>query len=189
MEEVKKEPTVTNEESNPTTTTSETTQTVETQVDAEPKKTVEEKPLTKNDILRELSKEHGVNLFDVEGLKQFKEYTDSQKSEQQKLQEKLEALNNEREQWQSKQLEYEAKLKASELGIRSDALEDALKLANNDPNNLAEVIEKYPVFKNTKDVRIGVQNPNGFQKPKGDGEAEQYMAQNPIYDYYNKTKK
>jgi hypothetical protein len=163
---------------------SEQTETVETHVEET------EKPKTKNDILRELSKEHGVSLFDVEGLQQFKEYTESQKTEQQKLQEKLEAYENEKAQWESKQLEYEAKLKASELGIRKDALEDALKLANNDPNNLAEVLKKYPTFKNTDGVRIGVQDTGDFRNPTGNTEVEQYMAErakeNPLYAKYVK---
>lgn len=169
----------------------ETTETVEVNQEVEQTETVEttqEPTLTKNDILRELSKEHGVNLFDVEGLKQFKEYTESQKTEQEKLQEQLTALNNEKAQWESSKLEYEAKLKASELGIKNDALEDALKLAGNDPNKLAEVIEKYPVFKKTSDVRIGVQETTNSFRPTGNAEAEAYMAGNPLYENYYKKK-
>ena len=160
----------------------------ETKIEPNVEPTVETKQPTKQDIMRELSKEYGMNLFDVEGLKQFKEYTESQKTEQQKLQEKLQAYENEKAQWESSKLEYEAKLKASELGIKSDALEDALKLAGNDPNKLAEVIEKYPVFKKTSDVRIGVQETTNSFRPTGNAEAEAYMAGNPLYENYYKKK-
>ena len=159
-------------------------------VTTEPTETVETKQPTKQDIMRELSKEYGMNLFDVEGLQQFKEYQDSQKTEQQKLQEQLKALNDEKAQWESSKLEYESKLKASELGIKAEYLEDALKLADNDPAKLAEVIKKYPSFKTTGDVRIGVQNPNNSATPTGNSEVEEYMAKtygnNPSYAKYIK---
>lgn len=147
---------------------------------------VVEPTLNKNDLMRDLSKELGINLFDVNGLKQFKEYTESQKTEQQKLQEQLVAYENEKAQWQSEKLEFTAKLKASELGIKADALEDALKLAGGDPNKLADVIKKYPVFKSTDSVRIGVQDPNNFQAPTGGTEAEQYIKQNYSDKKYEK---
>lgn len=147
---------------------------------------VEEPKLDKNTILRELSKEYGVNLFDAEGLAKFKEYTESQKSEQEKLQEQLKGYEEEKAQWQSKVLEYESKLKASELGIAPDKLEDALTLAGNDPEKLAEVIKKYPVFKSKTKVNIGVQDPNNSQPPTDKTEVEKYMADNPLYAKYFK---
>lgn len=151
-----------------TTETAETpTETVET---PDPKK-------ARNEVLRDLSKELGVNLFEAEGMEQVKTLIESQKSEQQKLQEKLEAYENEKAQWETNKREYEAKLKASELGIKSEYLEDALKLANNEPDNLAEVIKKYPIFKQSGDVRIGVQDPNNNANPTGNTEVEAYLAE------------
>lgn len=132
----------------------------------------------RNDIMRDLSKELGVNLFEAEGVKQVKTLIDSQKTEQQKLQEQVEAYENEKAQWESSKREYEAKLKASELGIKADSLEDALKLAEGNPDNLAEVIKKYPIFKQTGDVRIGVQDPNNNSQPSGNSEVEAYLAEN-----------
>src|SRR6056297_4252798 len=117
-------------------------ETVETEETVEPTvEQVEETQPSRKELLRELSKEYGVNLFDADGLKQFKEYTESQKSEQEKLQEQLKAYEDEKAKWQSKQLEYESKLKASQLGIKDEYLEDALKLANNEPDKLAEVVK------------------------------------------------
>src|SRR6056297_1407205 len=166
-------------------------ETVETEETVEPtvEPTVEETQPSRKELLRELSKEYGVNLFDADGLKQFKEYTQSQKSEQEKLQERLQAYENEKAEWQSKQLEYESKLKASQLGIKDEYLEDALKLANNEPDKLAEVVKKYPIFKAKGDISIGVQSPNQFQQPSGNSEAEAYMANDPKYKKYYKTKK
>lgn len=135
----------------------------------------------RNELLRELSKEYGVNLFDAEGLKKFKEYTESQKTEQEKLQEQLSAYEQEKAQWQSAKLQYEAKLKASELGIAQDKLEDALKLAEGDPEKLPDIIKKYPVFKSKEGVRIGLQDPVNNQRPTGMSEVEEYMSKDPRY--------
>lgn len=51
---------------------------------------LEKKGPDRNELLRELSKEYGVNLFDAEGIKEFKQYQDSQKTEIEKIREELE---------------------------------------------------------------------------------------------------
>lgn len=164
------------------------------------KKTIEQTPapkveevkpidpkLARQEALRELSKELGVNLFEADGLKQVKELLDSQKSEQQKLQEKLEAYKEKEATWQKQELTYKTKLKASELGIHTDHLEDALKLAEFDPEKLADVVKKYPMFKTKDGITIGVQNPSGTKPPTDNTEVEAYMAQNPRYRKYLKN--
>lgn len=133
---------------------------------------------TKQELLREISKEYGINLFEAEGIQKFKEYQDSQKTATDKLNEQLEAYKSKETEWATSKLEYESKLKASELGIPQDRLEDALKLAGGDANNLAEVIKKYPMFKSTEGIQIGVQAPNNSTPPNGLSEAERYMANN-----------
>jgi hypothetical protein len=155
----------------------------------EPKVEPKEEPKvpSKNELLRELSKEYGVNLFEPEGIQKFKDFQDSQKSAQEKLQEQLQAYETEKAELLKKQAEYEGKLKATELGIAQDKLEDALKLANGNPDNLVEVVKKYPIFKSTKGINIGVQDPATFQEPKGNDEAAAYMANNPrLYGKYIK---
>ena len=164
-----------------------------------PEVTVEETPTevnleevkaqTKNDIIRELSKELGVNVFEKEGMQQVKELLESQKTEQQKLQEKLQAYEEEKATWQKQELNYKTKLKASELGIHNDHLEDALKLAENDPEKLVEVVKKYPMFKTKEGITIGVQNPTGTKPPTNNTEAEAYMANDPRYRKWLKTQK
>src|SRR6056297_643138 len=158
--------------------------TVETTEEVEPTQepTVEEtKQPSKKEILRELSKEVGLNLFEPEGLEKLKSLVDSQKTEQEKLQEKLSSYEEEKSTWEKQRNEYEAKLKASELGIKGEYLEDALKLANNDPNNLTEVIKKYPVFKSKGNISIGTQDPYNNSQPSGNSDAEAYMANDPKY--------
>jgi hypothetical protein len=169
-----------------TNVTNEETNVQETTTQEQPN--VEVKAPTKQELLREMSKEYGVNLFDVEGLQAFKEYTEAQKTEQQKLQEQLVAYEEEKAQLQSKQLEYQAQLEAVKLGISVDKVQDALKLADNDPTKLVEVLKKYPTFQSGKGVQIGVQNPNNNNQPTGNTEAESYLAEkaklNPQYAKY-----
>jgi TPP-dependent indolepyruvate ferredoxin oxidoreductase alpha subunit len=172
-------------ETNETTVTNEQTDTQETTTQ---QTTEQVKTPTKQELLREMSKEYGVNLFDAEGLQSFKEYTEAQKTEQQKLQEQLAAYEQTTAELQSKQLEYQAQLEAVKLGISVDKVQDALKLADNDPTKLAEVLKKYPTFQSGKGVQIGVQNPNNNNQPTGNTEAEKYMAEraalNPQYAKY-----
>jgi len=141
-------------------------------------------------IQRELSKELGVNLFEADGLKQVKELIDSQKTEQERLQEQLNAYQTKEAEWQKQQLNYQAQLKASELGINPEFIGDALKLADNDPDKLADVIKKYPTFQTKQGVQIGFQNPYNSTPPSGkNAEMEAYMASNPMYASYFKNKK
>ena len=134
---------------------------------------------TKQELLREISKEYGINLFEAEGIQKFKEYQDSQKTATEKLNEQLEAYKSKETEWTNSKLDYESKLKATELGIPLDKLDDVKKLADNDPNKYEEVLKKYPAFKTTEGINIGIQTPNNSNAPSGDTEAEQYMARNP----------
>ena len=140
----------------------------------------------RQEILRDLSKELGINMFEPEGLQKVKTLIDTQKSDQEKLEEKLKAYEEEKATWQKQELNYKTKLKASELGIHTDHLEDALKLAENDPEKLVEVVKKYPMFKTKEGIKIGVQNPTGSTPPTDRTEVEAYMAQNPKYQRYIK---
>lgn len=146
--------------------------------------------VARQEALRELSKELGVNLFEAEGLKKVKEIIDGQKTEQEKLAEKVKTYEAERATWQAEKLNYESKLKASQLGINPELVEDALKLAGNDPTKLEEVIKKYPVFKGSGQIKVGLQDPKQTTPPNGATEAEAYMANDPRYrKYYSKNKK
>jgi len=133
---------------------------------------------TKTELMREISKEYGINLFEKEGIEKFKEYQDSQKTATDKLNEELDLYKTRETDWTNEKLDYESKLKATELGIPLDRLDDVKKLADNDPSKYEEVLKKYPAFKTTDGIKIGVQNPNNSKTPSGLSEAEQYMAKN-----------
>ena len=159
-------------------------------VEETPKPNEETPQPSRKEIMREISKELGLNIFEAEGMQKVKSLIDSQKTEQEKLQERLQTFEQEKEEWQKEKTAYESKLKASELGIKGEYLEDALKLAEGNPDNLAEVVKKYPVFKQDKNISIGRQDPNNNQTPKGNTEAEQYLAEqaktNPAFAKYLK---
>jgi hypothetical protein len=144
-----------------------------------------EPKFTKAEILRDLSKDLGFNVFEAEGLQQVKALIDSQKSEQEKMQEKLTA-------YEQREAELQAKLKATELGIAKDSIEDALKLADGNPDNLEQVVKKYPHFRSQNGITIGMGN-GETPPPTGNTEAEEYLARNyssPKYaKYIPQTKK
>lgn len=147
------------------------------QAKAEEAAKAEAKKQARNEAMRELSQEVGFNIFDVEGIKAYKAFLDSQKTEQQKLQENVNSLTTEKEGWLKEKLELQTRLKATELGIHADNIDDALKLAGGDPNKLADVVKKYPLFKAKDGIVIGVSEQG--KVPTGKTEAEQYMASNP----------
>jgi hypothetical protein len=103
---------------------------VETPVVEETKPEVETKTEpTKTQLLRDLSKEYGLDLFSKEGLAAFKEFQDSKKTEQEKLQDQLNSLKEKETEFKSKEESYQAKIAALELDISEDKLNDAIALA------------------------------------------------------------
>lgn len=90
---------------------------------------VKPQPLDKNTILREMSKEYGVNLYSAEGLAAFKKFQDDNKSEQEKLQDQLNSLKEKENEYKTKEDSYQAQIAALQLGISEDKLNDALALA------------------------------------------------------------
>lgn len=143
------------------------------------KEAAELKATNKTEALRELSKELGINAFEPEELKnKFNEFTTwqtNQKSEQEKLQEQVNLYETEKTTWGKEKANLNSKLKASELGIPQDKLEDALKLAGGNPEALAEVVKKYPIFVSKDGIKLGVTLPNDKQDLGGLSEQEKYM--------------
>lgn len=90
----------------------------------------ETKPaLDRNQILREMSKEYGINLYSAEGLAAFKKFQDDNKTEQEKLQDQLNSLKEKENEYKTKEESYQAQIAALQLGISEDKLNDALALA------------------------------------------------------------
>jgi len=150
------------------------------------------KASNKKEALRELSKDLGINAFEPDELKKkFNEFTDwqtSQKSEQDKLQERVDLLDKEKTEWVAERLDFNSKLQASELGISPDNLEDAMKLAGGDPSKLPDVVKKYPIFKSKDVLKVGASG-QVHSNPNGLSDAEKYAVKwkdNPYYNPQNK---
>jgi hypothetical protein len=135
------------------------------------------------ELKRTISKDLGINIFEPEGLKQVKDLLDSQKTDQEKLAEQLAQYQERENEWTNERTKLQAQLKATELGIAKDSIEDALKLADGNPDNLEQVVKKYPHFRSQNGITIGMPN-NGTPPPTGKTEVEQYMAQDPKYKKY-----
>lgn len=148
------------------------------------------KATSRKEALRELSKELGINAFDPKEIKaKFDEHAtwkNAQQTDTEKLQVEIDAYKTKEETWTAKELDFSSKLKASELGIPTDKLEDALKLAGGNPDNLGEVIKKYPIFKTKEGVQIGMQNTGTNNNPDGLSEQEKYMKKYEGSRYYHK---
>lgn len=84
---------------------------------------------TKQELLRELSKEHGINLFDAKGLTAFKVYQDAQKTEQERLVEQVDSFKEKENKFNSDTEVLQNKIAGLELNIPTDKLDDALALA------------------------------------------------------------
>lgn len=120
----------------------------------------DEKTPSKNELLRELSKELGINAFDPKEIKskfdKFNEWQEAQKSERDKLQEQVESYKTKENDWMKEKAELLTKHKAEKLNIDPDKLDKALKLADNDPDKLDEVIKEFPSFISTKKKEVEV---------------------------------
>lgn len=146
------------------------------------------KEITYNDYRKELSKELGINMFDKDGMKQLKsiltehnEYKESQKTTQEKAQERLTGYETREKEWATKSQEYDSKIAGLELDINPSFLNDAMTLAKSNTEDisikdkLSKVLERYPNFKGPSDgkvkakVEIGGQHDNK-QQNKGSGD-------------------
>lgn len=102
-----------------------------------------------------LLKQLGIDDFNSakEGLQKFKEWQDSQKTEQQKQQEALENLTKEKETLSTENATLKAQLSALKQGVKAESVEDVVALAErlvNDETSIddaiKQVVEKYPHF-------------------------------------------
>src|SRR5690606_21548838 len=116
-----------------------------------------------------LLKELGIDDFEnaKEGLQKFREWQESQKTEQEKLQETLQKLQTDNETLANENANLKAQLAAVKQGVKADSLEDVIALAERLVNDettiddaIKQVIEKYPHF--AENASEGEQE----QKPK-----------------------
>lgn len=126
----------------------------------------EEKTFTQEDVNNLIAKETrkqqekilkqlGIDNFDNarEGMKQFNEWRESQKTEQEKQAEMLKNLETEKGTLSEENTSLKAQLSAVKAGVNADSVEDVVTLAKNLVNDdvdmdaaIGKVLEKYPHF-------------------------------------------
>lgn len=131
-----------------------------------------EKKSAKEAILKEL----GIEDFDnaKDGMKKFKEWQDSQKTEQEKQQEKLNNLSKEKDSLSTENQDLKAQLSAMKKGVLGDSVEDVVALAKQRVSDdvtideaIDQIIEKYPHFAGKEEEEpnspqiVTPGNPNG----------------------------
>lgn len=102
-----------------------------------------------------LLKELGIEDFEnaKDGLSKFREWQESQKTEQEKQTEQLEALAKEKESLSSENDSLKAQLSALKQGVKGESVEDVVALAERLVSDdvtiddaIKQVVEKYPHF-------------------------------------------
>lgn len=105
---------------------------------------------TKKDWLRDLSKDLGINAFDPKEVKakfdKMTEWEETQKSEQEKLQEKLTSYETQANEWNKKETEYKFKFAAFDKQIDPSKIDKLFKLTDGDTKNIDEVLKEFPSF-------------------------------------------
>lgn len=128
----------------------------------------EEPKSNRNELLRELSKEYGVNLFDADGIEEFKKYQESKVSELEKVQKELEEYKRELEKTRLNTLRLE-------YGLDEEKFDDFLVLAESQMNEdttaqeaFKKTLDKYgDIFvakRQKEEIRLGVQVDNDRSK-------------------------
>lgn len=102
-----------------------------------------------------LLKQLGIEDFDSakDGLAKFREWQESQKTEQEKQAEKLQVLEGEKTTLSEENASLKAQISAMKAGVKPDSVEDVVVLAKNLVNDDVDmdaaiklVVEKYPQF-------------------------------------------
>ncbi len=173
-------------------------ETVETQkeqvANVETTKVVEEaKKVKSTEVVRELAKKFGVNLFEEGGLQALEEKLNAKETEYTNTQTRLKELTEKETLFAQKEQEYQVKLEALGMGFTADNLEEVLALAkvhakdNPISDGLKIVKEKYgKVFANNVDIGL-LHNDGNKEKPDiAKTEQEKYLSQSPAVRAYNK---
>lgn len=107
-------------------------------------------------------KQLGIDDFEnaKEGLKKFKEWQDSQKTEAEKQAEQLKAAEAKQAELTERATTLEAQVSALKAGVNADSVEDVVALAKvyvNDDTDITaaieKVVEKYPHFKTVQEQK------------------------------------
>lgn len=120
---------------------------------AEAKK-AEDQKLMRTEIYRDISKNLGINAFDPTELKgkldEYENWKKDQMSEQEKLQESLNAYQSKETEWTNKEKAYEFKFGALGKSIDPEKIDKAFKLTDGDVTKLDDLIKEFPSFQKSK---------------------------------------
>jgi hypothetical protein len=150
--------------------------------------------LNPKDVLRDLSKEYGVNLFEETGLQQLKEKFTTTHNELETVKQTSTQFETQLKEYQEKEQEYQIKIEALGLGFKVENLEEVLALAKvntKDGQTLSDglkaVKEKYGnVFGGSKSIGTQHNDLNGVKPDLAKTEVESYMSKDPKYRTYYK---
>lgn len=129
-------------------------------LEKEKQQKAEERKSLRTEIYKDISKEYGFNAFEPSEVKQklseLKQWQDSQKTEQEKLQDRLNTYETKETEWKKEKSELLTTFEATKLNIDPDKIDKALKLADGDPTKLEDVIKEFPSFVSTKKKKVDV---------------------------------
>jgi hypothetical protein len=186
MEETKVETVVTeNKQETPTPP-----ETVETNSDVDVKKS------NATEVLRELSKQFSVNLFEEGGLETLKGKWQEKETVLTSTKAELDTLSKEKLNFTQLENDYKVQIEALGMGFGQESLEEVLALAkvhakgNPIQEGLKIVKEKYGnVFTVAESIGLQHNDVKGDKPNIPRTEQEQYMAKNPLYANFDKQEK
>lgn len=135
-----------------------------------------------------LLKQLGIDDFDnaKDGMAKFKEWQESQKTEQQKQVERLQELETNYSTASEENAGLKAQISAMKAGVKADSVEDVVVLAQrlvNDDTDMdtaiKQVVERYPQFGAEQQKEEGPPKPtfsNGDHQKKSETEADKWAA-------------
>lgn len=151
--------------------------------------------VSSKDVVRQLSKEFGVNLYAEDGIAQLKQKIGTHQNEASIYKSKVEAYEKEIGEYKTKYSTLETQHEALKLGFPSDKLNDVIALANAKKKPDQTIVDGLQLVKQdyghvfglsgAGSIGIGHQTPPPAHKT----EAERYMAKNPQYQRFLKQKK
>ena len=161
-----------NEKTEAVTAAQESSAAAEPAQDQQPEKT-----FTQSELNAAIAKERQ-SLPSADELKAFNDWKESQKTEQEKISEKIKLAQEAQTAAEQKALVLEAKLTAVSKGVKPEAVDDVIALAKNKVSDTVTleqaidgVIAKYPHFSGSaaeKPATTGIPTPNNADTAKND---------------------
>ena len=148
-------------------------------------------------VQEKILKQLGVEDFDTakDGIEKFREWQESQKTEQERQQEQFNALKQNYESITAEKEKLVAQVSAMKAGVRADSVEDVVVLANalvSDEVTIDEAIkqvtEKYPHFLAQQQQEEEGQQQGGREKPKFSNGQHQKAPESELDKWLNAFK-